>query len=50
MQIRLAEANKQKTPQHDMKPEQLDKLTKVDGWRKELKSLEEEKIESSTAS
>lgn len=49
LQIRLAEAQKQKTPQHDMNPEQLDKLTKLEGWRKELKLLEDEKAESSAS-
>ncbi|KAH7518776.1 partner of Y14 and mago [Ziziphus jujuba] len=47
--IRLAEAQKQKTPQHDMKPEQLDKLTKLEGWRNELKLLEDEKAGSSAS-
>ncbi|KAB2045994.1 hypothetical protein ES319_D01G202000v1 [Gossypium barbadense] len=43
--IRLAEAQQQKTPQQDMKPEQLEKLAKVEGWREELKLLEGKKAE-----
>lgn len=44
-QIRLTEAQKQKTVQEEMKPEQLDKLAKLEDWRKELKLLEDKKIE-----
>ncbi|PON40370.1 WIBG family [Trema orientale] len=43
--IRLTEAQKQKTAQQDMKPEQLDKFTKLEGWRQELKLLEDRKAE-----
>lgn len=45
MQIRLVEAQQQKTPQQDMKPEQLEKLAKLEGWREELKLLEDKKAE-----
>ena len=45
LQIRLSEAQQQKTTQEDMKPEQLDKLIKLEGWRKELKHLEDKKAE-----
>ncbi|TQD99940.1 hypothetical protein C1H46_014444 [Malus baccata] len=41
--IRLAEAQQQKTNQQDIKSEQLEKLTKLEGWRKELKLLEDKK-------
>ncbi|KAF8014004.1 hypothetical protein BT93_I1766 [Corymbia citriodora subsp. variegata] len=47
--IRLAEAQNQKTPQKDLKPEQLEKLTKVEAWRQELKLLEDQKTESVTS-
>ncbi|KAK0589144.1 hypothetical protein LWI29_010258 [Acer saccharum] len=43
--IRLAEAQLQKTGQQDMKPEQLEKLSKLEGWREELKLLEDKKDE-----
>ncbi|KAK2664732.1 hypothetical protein Ddye_003306 [Dipteronia dyeriana] len=43
--IRLAEAQPQKTGQQDMKPEQLEKLSKLEGWREELKLLEDKKDE-----
>lgn len=43
MQIRLTEALQQKTSQQNMQPEQLDKLSKLEDWRKELKLLEDEK-------
>ncbi|XP_059433766.1 partner of Y14 and mago [Corylus avellana] len=43
--IRLSEAQQQKTTQEDMKPEQLDKLMKLEGWHKELKHLEDKKAE-----
>ncbi|EOX97385.1 hypothetical protein QUC31_015727 [Theobroma cacao] len=43
--IRLTEAQQQKTPQQDMKPEQLEKLAKLEGWRQELKLLEDKKAE-----
>ncbi|KNA18376.1 hypothetical protein SOVF_071280 [Spinacia oleracea] len=41
-QIRLAEAQLQKASPEDMKPEQLEKANKLDGWREELKHLEGE--------
>ncbi|TQD97596.1 hypothetical protein C1H46_016770 [Malus baccata] len=47
--IRLAEAQQQKTNQQDVKSEQLDKLTKLEGWRKELKLLEDKKKAESAA-
>ncbi|XP_077224021.1 partner of Y14-MAGO isoform X2 [Tasmannia lanceolata] len=40
--IRLTEAL-EKGERDDMKPEQLDKLAKLEGWRKELKLLEDKK-------
>ncbi|XVE48698.1 hypothetical protein DITRI_Ditri01bG0023000 [Diplodiscus trichospermus] len=43
--IRLAEAQQQKTPQKDMKPEQLEKLAKLEGWNEELKQLEDKQAE-----
>ncbi|XP_044487880.1 partner of Y14 and mago isoform X2 [Mangifera indica] len=43
--IRLAEAQQQKTGQREMKPEQLEKLSKVEGWKEELKHLEDKKGE-----
>ncbi|KAG7977626.1 hypothetical protein I3843_05G040200 [Carya illinoinensis] len=42
--IRLAEAQQQKSAQ-DMKPEQVEKWTKLEDWRKELKLLEDKKAE-----
>ncbi|KAL4654716.1 hypothetical protein ACB092_01G400300 [Castanea dentata] len=45
LQIRLTEAQLQKTTQEDMKPEQLEKLTKLEGWHKELQLLEDKKAE-----
>ncbi|KAI4299030.1 hypothetical protein L6164_032525 [Bauhinia variegata] len=47
--IRLTEALQQKTPVQDMKPEQLDKLAKLEDWRKELKLLEDEKTETTAS-
>ncbi|KAH9603138.1 hypothetical protein KSS87_002718 [Heliosperma pusillum] len=38
--IRLAEGQMQKAAPQDMKPEQLEKVKKLDGWREELKLLE----------
>ncbi|KAL5564055.1 hypothetical protein UlMin_033802 [Ulmus minor] len=43
--IRLTEVQKEKTPTQDMTPEQLDKFTKLEGWRQELKLLENRKAE-----
>ncbi|OMO79934.1 Exon junction complex, Pym [Corchorus capsularis] len=45
LDIRLAEVQQQKTPMEDMKPEQLEKLAKLEGWREELKLLEDKKAE-----
>lgn len=42
LQIRLAEGQL-KGDQQDMKPEQLEKMAKVEGWREELKGLEDKK-------
>ncbi|XP_057978028.1 partner of Y14 and mago isoform X2 [Malania oleifera] len=39
--IRLTEAQQQKTVQQDMKPEQVDRVVKLEGWRTELKLLED---------
>ncbi|KAI3439309.1 Mago-bind domain-containing protein [Psidium guajava] len=47
--IRLAEAQNRKTPQEDLKPEQLEKLAKVEAWRQELKLLEDKKTELVTS-
>ncbi|XP_041014678.1 partner of Y14 and mago-like [Juglans microcarpa x Juglans regia] len=47
--IRLAEGQQQKTAQ-DMKPDQLDKLTKLEGFRKELRLLEDKKAEMAASS
>ncbi|KAL3724118.1 hypothetical protein ACJRO7_036182 [Eucalyptus globulus] len=47
--IRLAEGQNQKTPQKDLKPEQSEKLTKVEAWRQELKLLEDKKAELVTS-
>lgn len=45
MQIRLTEAQQQKTEEKDMKSEQLEKVAKLESWRKELKVLEDKKAE-----
>ncbi|KDP43633.1 hypothetical protein JCGZ_16920 [Jatropha curcas] len=47
--IRLAEAQQQKTAPQDMKPEQLEKLAKLESWRQELEFLEGKKAEESTS-
>ncbi|KAF9690197.1 hypothetical protein SADUNF_Sadunf01G0170600 [Salix dunnii] len=47
--IRLAEAQQQKTPSQDMNPEQLEKLTKLESWRQELKLLEGKKAEEASS-
>lgn len=44
-QIRLTEAQQQKTDIKDMKPEQLEKVAKLEGWHNELKLLEDKKAE-----
>ncbi|KAJ0248135.1 Partner of Y14 and mago [Hirschfeldia incana] len=38
--IRLTEAQQQKTASQDLKPEQLEKFSKLEEWRQELKALE----------
>lgn len=43
--IRLTEALQEKTAEQDLKPEQLEKLAKLEDWRKELKQLEDKKAE-----
>ncbi|KAJ4966277.1 hypothetical protein NE237_018126 [Protea cynaroides] len=43
--IRLTEAQLHKAEQNDMKPEQLDKERKMEGWREELKFLEDKRQE-----
>ncbi|CAA2964533.1 partner of Y14 and mago [Olea europaea subsp. europaea] len=43
--IRLTEAQQQKTVEKDMQPEQLEKVAKLEGWRNELKLLEDKKAE-----
>nr|GMD92875.1 partner of Y14 and mago [Ipomoea batatas] len=43
--IRLTEAQQQKTDIKDMKPEQLEKVAKLEGWHNELKLLEDKKAE-----
>ncbi|CAI9103906.1 OLC1v1002496C1 [Oldenlandia corymbosa var. corymbosa] len=44
--IRLAEAQLQKTGEQGMKPELQEKMAKLEGWREELKILEDKKAES----
>ncbi|CAL0306526.1 unnamed protein product [Lupinus luteus] len=44
--IRLTEELQQKTAEKDLKPEQLDKLAKLEDWRNELKVLEDKKAET----
>ncbi|KAJ4879173.1 Uncharacterized protein Rs2_36227 [Raphanus sativus] len=39
--IRLTEAQQQKTALKDLKPEQLEKFSKLEEWRQELKALED---------
>ncbi|KAL7119504.1 hypothetical protein ACP275_02G066800 [Erythranthe tilingii] len=43
--IRLTEAQQQKTAEKDLKPEQLEKVAKLESWRNELKLLEDKKAE-----
>ncbi|XP_073063916.1 partner of Y14 and mago-like [Primulina eburnea] len=43
--IRLTEAQQQKTTEKDMKPEQLEKIAKLEDWHDELKLLEETNAE-----
>ncbi|KAE9602892.1 hypothetical protein Lal_00049997 [Lupinus albus] len=44
--IRLTVELQQKTAEKDLKPEQLDKLAKLEDWRNELKALEDKKAET----
>ncbi|KAJ4915433.1 partner of Y14-MAGO [Raphanus sativus] len=39
--IRLTEAQQQKTDPKDLKPEQLEKFSKLEEWKQELKALED---------
>ncbi|KAL2923285.1 Partner of Y14 and mago [Bienertia sinuspersici] len=48
--IRLAEGQLQKVSPKDMKPEQLEKLKKLEGWHDELKILESENTTKLSAS
>ncbi|XP_061980638.1 partner of Y14 and mago-like isoform X1 [Populus nigra] len=47
--IRLAEAQQQKSMSQEMKPEQMEKLTKLEGWRRELKLLEGKNAEEASS-
>ncbi|KAK3001589.1 hypothetical protein RJ639_022440 [Escallonia herrerae] len=47
--IRLMEAQQQKSVQDNMKQEQLEKLAKLEGWRQELKLLEDKKAGLATS-
>ncbi|CAJ1938271.1 unnamed protein product [Sphenostylis stenocarpa] len=47
--IRLTEALEQKSVEQDLNPEQLEKLAKLEDWRKELKQLEDEKAETTVS-
>ncbi|MED6157433.1 hypothetical protein PIB30_023004 [Stylosanthes scabra] len=47
--IRQTETLQQKTAEKDMKPEQLEKLAKLEDWRNELKLLEDKKGETTAA-
>jgi len=49
IQIRLAEAQQQKTMSQELKPEQMEKLTKLEGWRQELKLLEGKNAEEASS-
>jgi partner of Y14 and mago protein len=49
VQIRLTEALQEKTAEQDLKPEQLEKIAKLEDWLKELKQLEDKKAEISAA-
>ncbi|KGN43775.1 partner of Y14 and mago [Cucumis sativus] len=48
--IRMAEAQLQKTPLQDMKPEQANKLSKLETWRSELMLLEEQRLKLNSSS
>ncbi|XP_027916984.1 partner of Y14 and mago [Vigna unguiculata] len=47
--IRLTEALEQRSSDQDLKPEQLEKLAKLEDWRRELKELEDEKSETTVS-
>ncbi|KAK4271129.1 hypothetical protein QN277_019866 [Acacia crassicarpa] len=47
--IRLTEALQQKSAEKDLKPEQLEKLSKLEDWRKELKLLEDKKADTTAS-
>ncbi|KAI4367454.1 hypothetical protein MLD38_023190 [Melastoma candidum] len=47
--IRLAEGQQQKNGEKDLSREQQDKLTKLEGWRRELNILEDSKAKSSAS-
>ncbi|KAL3020711.1 hypothetical protein AAZX31_05G159100 [Glycine max] len=47
--IRLTEALEQKSTEQNLKPEQLEKLAKLEDWRRELKLLEDEKGETTVS-
>uniref|UniRef100_A0A7N0SWH8 WIBG Mago-binding domain-containing protein n=1 Tax=Kalanchoe fedtschenkoi TaxID=63787 RepID=A0A7N0SWH8_KALFE len=48
--IRLAEAQLQKSTSHEAKPEQSDKMKKLEGWRDELRHLEDTKASADSSS
>ncbi|KAL8521000.1 hypothetical protein ACS0TY_011519 [Phlomoides rotata] len=43
--IRLTESQQQNIGERELKPEQLEKMAKLEGWRNELKLLEDKKAE-----
>ncbi|XP_047153526.1 partner of Y14 and mago-like [Vigna umbellata] len=47
--IRLTEALEQRSADQDLKPEQLEKLAKLEDWRRELKQLEDQKTETTVS-
>ncbi|KAG5155235.1 hypothetical protein JHK82_013204 [Glycine max] len=47
--IRLTEALEQKSTEQNLKPEQLEKLAKLEDWHRELKLLEDEKGETTVS-
>jgi len=49
IQIRLTEALEKKSAEQELNPEQLEKLAKLEDWRRELKQLEDEKTEASVS-
>ncbi|KAL2647870.1 hypothetical protein AAZV13_05G143100 [Glycine max] len=48
--IRLTEALEQKSTEQNLKPEQLEKLAKLEDWHRELKLLEDEKAAGNVVS